>query len=149
MRISHQFRNLIVSELQFAVKNMRETNHPAQKLYFYSAAYGVVTRVFNIEFDPILVHIFYILEATYNTINFMTQRVLKGEEQSIVLPNEFFDHLADAVEELSIKIAKHEEVEQTLQKITNIAYTATGNGHYLYRKGLLKLDLKSPKRKKV
>ena len=148
MEISNQFRNLIVNEFKFAVKNMRETDHPAQKLYFYSAAYGAVNRVFNIEFDPTLVHIFYILEASYNSINFMTQRILKGEEKSIMLPNELFDHLADAIEDLSNKIAKDGDIYPTLQKIANIAYSATGNGHYLYRKGVFRLDLKSPKRKK-
>ena len=139
MKIPSQFRNLIVNEFKYVAQKMREVDHPSQKLYYYSAAYGVILRVLNIEFDPTLVHIFYILETSYNGINLMIQRIIRGEEQSIKVQDEIFESLAQALETLSNKIAKNEDVNPTLQKITNIAYATTGNGYYLYEKGKLKL----------
>ena len=51
MNISKEMRGILVDELRFVVEKMRESEEIAEKLYFYSAAYGAVHRVMNVEYD--------------------------------------------------------------------------------------------------
>jgi len=52
-------------------------------------------------------------------------------------PKDVFDKLENALEELVVKIEKGEKTYPVLEKISNLAYSTTGNGYYLYLKGML------------
>ena len=69
MNISQNMKDELVNEIGFVVKKMRETNSPAEKLYFFSALYAIAQRIINFEYDPELTFIHQVLQHTYNTIN--------------------------------------------------------------------------------
>lgn len=139
MNITDNFRKTIVSEFRYVAEKMREEKQSAQKLYFFSAAYGVVFRIINLEFDPTLVFIHNVLQHTHVTINSMALRIEGKEERVIQIPEKVFESLVEALEELSNKIEIDTDVSPTLQRISNIAYVTTGNGYYLYQKGIPKI----------
>lgn len=139
MKISAQNRKIIVNEFKYVAKKIREEKQLNQKSYYFSGAYGVVNRIFNIEFDPTLVFIHGVLQSSQNNINTFVERILSGQERNIQITEKHFEGLAKALEDLSDKIEKGKDLSMPLQKISNIGYSATGNGYYLYQKGVLKI----------
>ncbi len=139
MTISKTNRALITKELDYVARRLKGPGTDIEKIFYYSAAYGVVHRVLNIEYDPTLVFIYHVLESTCRTLNFTVANILRGEERVITIPADFFEKLSDAVSELSAQLKKGNSVHDALERIINIAYIATGNGYYLYLKKTLKL----------
>ena len=139
MNISDSFRKTIVDEFRYAAKKMKEETEAFRKIYFFSATYGIVFRVFNLEFDPTLVFIHNVLQTTYANIDNILHRIARREETVIQIPDRVLENLAEAIEELSDEIERDGDVAQCLQKISNIGYVGTGNGYYLYQKGTLRI----------
>ena len=50
MKLSIEMKTVVVTEIKYVVKMMRETNNLREKTYFFSAVYGAVNRVMNIEY---------------------------------------------------------------------------------------------------
>jgi DNA replication initiation complex subunit (GINS family) len=63
----------------------------------------------------------------------------RGDEKVIQIPDDFFDKLASLTEELAIAIDGDNDVYEILQKIAIRSYSLTGNGYYLYQKGIIKV----------
>jgi len=128
---------LFIDELNFVLQNMRTTDKPMEKLYFFSAIYSVANRIFNIEFHSELVFIHNIFQAAYNQINANLTQVLQGQGIAIGIPSDVFVGLEVATEELITRISNNQEIYPVLQKISELAYSTTGNGRYLHFKGVL------------
>ena len=139
LNITEDAKNIITSEFDYAVEKMRSEPNPLKKLFFYSATYGVLPRIFNIEYDPMLIHMHLILQTSFGTINHKVQEIVRGVEQVIEIPSQFFEKLEDTLERMSEKINKNEEFYDDLVAITNLTYAFVGNGQYLYQKGILEL----------
>ncbi len=141
MNISDEHRRIIVDEFRSIAARMRDTSDQYRKLYWFSAAYGVVTRVFNLEFDATLVFIHMVLNGAYNTINARAAAISQGTDRAINIPEGLFDSLNEVLEELAenIETDNEQDIFRNLQRIANLTYVTTGNGYYLYQKGLLQL----------
>ncbi len=137
MNLSKEMRELFANEINFVVGQMKEINDLSRKLYFLSAVHGCALRIVNIEFDPELAFIHHVLQATHQTIDARKTRLEQGQDRPIVIPEKLFDRLEEALEEMSTKIKQGEETYPTLQTIFNLAFSTTGNGYYLYSKGVL------------
>ena len=137
MNLSKHMKRLFIDELNFVLQNMRTTDKPMGKLYFFSAIYGVANRIFNIEFHSELVFIHNIFQAAYNQINANLTPVLQGQGIAVGIPSDVFVGLEAAIEELITRISNNQEIYPVLQKISELAYSTTGNGRYLYLKGVL------------
>ena len=141
MNIQGNYKRIIAKEFRGIVEKMKDTKDLSEKMYFFSATYGVVSRIFNLEFDPALVFTHFVLNAAGSTINGRLL-VLKGGQDNVVkIPEGLFDSLQNIIEKLAenIETGNKDELFTNLQKIANIAFTTTGNGYYLYQKGMLKI----------
>ncbi len=138
MKISEDLRKKFVRELRFCSQNMMEEKNIRKKIFFYSAAYGMARRVMNLEFDPQIQMIESILEFSYQIIN-VRIKILTSGDTTIPIVEGMLDKLTEAVYELSIRIEKDQDTYETLQKISNYAFITTGNGYYLYTKGLVQI----------
>lgn len=130
-------KKLLIDELNFALQNMKATDKPMEKLYFFSAIYAVANRIFNIEFHSELVFIHNVFQAAYNQIHTNLTTVLQGQGIAIGIPGEVFDGIEVVIEEMITKISKDQNIYPALQRISELAYSTTGNGRYLHFKGLL------------
>jgi len=139
MNLSMDMQKLFTDEVGFVIERMKEAKDPATKLYFFSAAYGVANRIMNIEFDPELAFMHNVLNAAYGTINGRVIALSSGQETGVGIPVKLFARLEEALEEMINKIQQGEETYPVLEKISNLAYSTTGNGYYLYLKGLLSI----------
>ena len=69
MILSEEKRTIIINEFNKVHGLMKNTNDISEKLFYFSASYAMVSRVFNIEFDPLLILIHSVLQTTYSNIN--------------------------------------------------------------------------------
>lgn len=137
MKIKAHMKETLVSELRLVAEKMKEEEDIRKKNYFFSATYGTVNRIFNINFDPELVLVHNVLNMSYSTADALLRSIERGEERIIQIPDNFFDKLASLTEELATAIEEDKNIYGVLQKIAALSYSLTGNGYYLYQKGLM------------
>jgi len=114
---------------------MKQQEDPETKLYYFSAIFGIMPRIFNIDFNEDLIFAHFVISSTHNNIN---QRI-KNPDKVIKLPDELFDRLLALTEELLVTIEKDQNLYDILKKFTLLGYVTIGNGYYLYKKGMLKI----------
>lgn len=137
MNLSPNMKNDLAEETQFVVGQMKKAAHPTEKLYFFSAVFGMAQRILNFEYDPELTFIHQVTQLVYNTINTRVAMMASGQETPISFPNNLFTELEDSLEKLAVNIREGTVTYPTLQRMVNLAYSTTGNGYYLYVKGKL------------
>lgn len=137
MNLSKQMQELLAYEIDFSLQRMKESNDASAKLYFFSGVYAGAFRIMNIEYDAELAFIHHVLQASHQMIDGKITRLQQGLDRHIALPENFFDRLEAALEEMLSKIRQGEDTYPVLQTIFNLAYSTTGNGYYLYLKGVL------------
>ena len=141
MNISKQYKEIIIEELNNVAIKMKESDDITEKMYFFSAAYGMVHRIFNLEFNPTLVLIHTILNTAYSTISGRIEAATRGQDRAVKIPKGLFDSLQETIMDIADNISKDDENElfKNLRKIANLSYSTTGNGYYLFQKGMLKI----------
>ena len=138
MKLSQNMREALVKEIRFAANKMKNSPKITDKMYFFSAVYGMLQRVFNFEYDPELVFIHQVIHQTFDTIN---NRVNMGIQRDVpsTIPDDLFAKLEACLFELADKIESNKKSYEILEKIANIGYVTIGNGLYLNIKGDLKI----------
>ena len=139
MNLSSDMQKRFTDEVNFVITNMKKTNNPAEKLYFLSAGYAMAQRIINLEYEPELNFIQQVLQLVYNMVNARLTAISGGQEGGISIPDDLFTSLEEALEEMVDRIEQGTETYLALQKMVNLAYSTTGNGYYLYLKGMIKI----------
>lgn len=138
MDISDSIRENIVKEIKIAVNMMKDSKDASEKLFYFSAIYGVLQRIYNIEYDEELVFAHFIVSVTHQGFLQRLTAIRQGD-MTIVISDEQFDKLTDLSEELGDKIQNKEDLIDTLKKIVILSASVQGNGYYLMKKGVLKI----------
>ncbi|OGO19966.1 MAG: hypothetical protein A2Z15_06455 [Chloroflexi bacterium RBG_16_50_11] len=139
MNLTIKMKNELIKEIKFVVERMKKVDSPSEKLYYFSAAYGIAHRILNFEYEPELAFIHNVLQSVYNMINTRISTFIKGQETPVSVPNNLFEKLEEALGEMALNIEKGDTTYLQLEKMVNLAYSTTGNGYYLYIKGMLKI----------
>jgi hypothetical protein len=129
---------MIVDEIGYVVKKMDKVQEAHEKLYYFSAIFGIIHRIFNIEYSSDLAFAHFILRSTFDTFQSRLKAIQQGDH-AVPLNNEQFYKLATLSKDLAEKIKKDENIYDTLKSLACLAYSATGNGYYLMQKGILKI----------
>ena len=138
MHLSANNKKVLVKEIKTAADFMGKANTAQEKMYFFSAVFGIANRIMNLEFDPELGFIHHVTTAAYNTIN--TTLLLISQGQSVPTLHEgVFDRLQEALEDLATHIEEGKRTYPVLERISNLAYSTSGNGYYLFLKGMLRV----------
>jgi len=135
MKLSKQNKKTLIDEIKFALEKMQASKDPNSIMYYFSAVYGVMHRIFNIEYDSDLVFTHFIISSIHSQINSRIQ----VQDQVIKLPDNFFDKLIEITGALLDVIKNDKDLYEVLKKFTILGYITIGNGYYLYQKGLLKI----------
>ncbi len=139
MNLSPEMKKTFIDEIRFVLKNMRNTTIASQKWYFFSAIHAMAQRILNFEYEPELVFVFQVFQLAYNTVNARLAALSVGQEAGINIPDNLFTKIEDELEKMVTLMEKGDSSYPVLQRLINIAYSTTGNGHYLYLKGMLKI----------
>jgi len=137
MNLSPDMQKRFIDEVNFVIKSMKNADTPGEKLYFFSAGFGMAQRIINFEYDPELTFIQQVLQLVYNMVNARVGALLVKQEVGISIPDHLFNNLEEALQEMVDRIEQGVETYPVLQKMVNLAYTTTGNGYYLYLKGMI------------
>ena len=136
MNLSPDMQKTFTDEIHFVAEKMKAADTPVEKLYFFSAGYSMAQRIINFEYEPELSFIHQVLLLVYNIVN-TRQAAISAGQGSISIPDNLFNRLEEALKEMADRIEQGLETYPTLQKMVNLAYSTTGNGYYLYLKGML------------
>ncbi|HEY4711290.1 MAG TPA: hypothetical protein VIH69_01200 [Dehalococcoidia bacterium] len=139
MNLSPEMKKTFIDEVRFALKNMKSTTAAAQKWYFFSAIHAMAQRILNLEYEPELAFIFQVFQVTHNMVNARLAALSVGQEAGVGVPDNLFIKIEDEVEKMIDLLEQGKESYPVLQRLVNIAYSTTGNGYYLYLKGMLKI----------
>lgn len=139
MKISGNYKKVIAKEFRRIVEKMEGTKDLSKKMVFFGDTYGVVSRGFNLEFEPALVFAHFVLNAVGSTINRKLLALKEGQDNVVQILEGLVDSLQKIIEKLAenIETGNEDEFYKNLQKIANIAFRTTGNGYSLYQKGML------------
>ena len=139
MKLSKNMKQLFVDELRFVVSEMRKSEDPSKKMYFFSAVHAMANRIMNIEFNSELSFFHFVLQAAHASISTRITAIVSGAELAVNIPENIFEKLEESLEEIVVLVEKGKSIYSTLEKISNLAYSTTGNGYYLYTKGDLQV----------
>ena len=118
---------------------MNESKNLDEALYYYSGTRAFIQRIFNLEFDPHLIFIHFVLNNTFTTIaGFVDQ--IKKRTTIIPINIDFFHKLSKLLGDLAQCIDKKELTYEVLEKVCVLTYSITGNGYYLQQKGVKIID---------
>lgn len=138
MGISKKNMELMIKEVDFAIIKMEKSNTLEEKLYYFSSVFGMIQRIYNIEYDEDLVYAHFILRKAYEMFQARLSAIKTGE-RIIPLFEDQSKKLVQYTKELSKILQEKKDLSHTLKKFTILAYSTTGNGYYLFQKGLLKI----------
>jgi hypothetical protein len=138
-----EFRQRLATEFRYAATKMEESKDASKKLFYFSVFFGEAQRELNWEWDRDLVLILSLTQYVHTQISATMQIPTMS-----VLPIDWelaFDKLTQFASVLASYYEKEEndgnkqEMYQALGRLAEIAYAISGNGSYLYEKGILKL----------
>lgn len=135
MNLSKHMQQVFTNEIRTATDHMRKVSTPAEKLFFMSAVHGAAFRIMNIEYDTELAFIHYVTDAAYAMMNVNLALVRQGGVNTF--PTDVFEKLENDLEKLADRVTQKESTHPILESISNLAYSTTGNGYYLYLKGVI------------
>ena len=139
MNIPDKYFELILNEFKEVQKLCIEAKTSEDKLFFFSASYGVLNRVMNFCCEPILVFMHQILQDATKNISHRLAIPKKPGSISNSLPIEMWESLFSYFSTLIIEFEKKDEhkIREVLEKFSNLSYATLGNGFYLYLRGKL------------
>ena len=126
---------MLANEINYCRAKINEESDLRKKAFYYSSAYGMTRRIFNLEFDPQLQFIDFILNSSYQAISVRIASIMSGDN-TIPITDEFFNGLTNCLELLEERIKNNEDTYDVLEKIVNLISTIDGNGYYLVQKGV-------------
>jgi hypothetical protein len=139
MKISKALKKHLITEILFALGQMKAKENPVEKIFFFSAVYGEMFRILNMEYDQELCLLHQVCQGAYQAINTRLIALATRQDPGITFMPDFFGQLEKSLEELTVNIDEDKDIYSSILKIVNLSYSTTGNGYYLYLKGMLKL----------
>ncbi len=141
MKITDDHIKTIIEEFNLTHEQMTKSQSAGDKLYFFSATFGIVNRIMNFEPDEILIFIHQVLSLTHQNM----QSRLNAQKPNMItssVPQLFFDKLDRLLVQLTndIKANDDDKILKTLVQFSVFSYILTGNGFYLMLKDKLSLD---------
>jgi hypothetical protein len=137
MDLPADLRERLVNEIGFVVEGIRTQTDLRKKVYYFSGVYAEMFRLLNISYDPQLLFAHNILSSAYQSMRALSDTIELGRDTTIVFPDNFFERLCALLEQMANQIENNQETYNTLQAISCLSYINTGNGYYLFLKGIL------------
>ena len=139
MKLSDQYRKLLVKEINFVLKSMNENKDALEILYYFSGIHGMIHRILNIEFHPELVHAHFVLQTTNESLRQTIMGERRGEIATPRVTGEHIEKLIEFTKALANRIRQKKPIDDVLKKFILLTYSASGNGYYSVKKGLFKV----------
>jgi len=132
--IQQEYKSLIIEEFEDVGRLLKEAKSPSDFLYLFSASYGILNRILNIQCDPTLVFMHQVLQSLHQAMQARLQAAGSNPLEPYPFPIEFLPKMGEILEKLRLAFLKGSESEicHELSRASNLSYASTGNGYYLY-----------------
>jgi len=138
-----QVHKRLAEEFRYAASKVAEAGDIRGKIYYFSVFYGDAGRQLNIHWDPDLALLWVVTQGACQAVN---SRAAQTGDADFPLGG-FPDGFAQAINEVSHELAAAFEGNEidvprlyaALARIAELTYATTGNGAYLYDKGMIRL----------
>ena len=137
MQIPQKLKTHTIKEFEFALTKLKEQSSLEERLYYYSALFGEVYRIMNIECSPELVFLHQVLNTVHTAFQVRLQAMTRGAERPVTIDERMLDALISLTESLVERIKADSDSTDVCIRLMNLAYATSGNGFYLYQKGEL------------
>lgn len=140
MNLPDEYHKILLDEFEKILTQCNNVPLLEDKLYFFSASYGITNKIMNLHCEPILIFMHQILNSVYN--GFIQRLSLKPAQAiSRSIPDIFVESLFSYFSELISAFKDKDEVKirEVLEKFTNLWYATNGNGFYLFLNKKIKL----------
>ena len=131
------------AEFRLAASKLAEADTIEGKLYFFSVFYGETGRQLNMHWDPDLALLFQVVQGACAQIGNRAKLPTSAGFPPDGISAEFLQALDEVSDELATAFEGSEiEVPRlyaALARTAELTYITTGNGAYLYQKGLVKI----------
>lgn len=138
----HVHRRL-AQEFRLAASKVAESDDIEGKLYYFSVFYGEASRQLNVHWDADLALLHLVIQTANGQIRTRARLPVGAGFPPDGLPDGFLgavdqvsDELAAAFEGSEVDIPR---LYAALARVAELTYVTTGNGAYLYKKGLIKV----------
>jgi len=134
MKISQEYKDLIVNEFEEVDQSLQSAQDPNDFLYFFSASFGILNRIMNIQCDPTLVFMHQILQSLHQSMQARLQAAGINQSSTMAFPIEFLAKMKEILQQLRAAFMKGSDAEthSVLSRAANLTYASSGNGYYLY-----------------
>ena len=133
----------LAREFRLAASKVAEADGIAAKIYFFSVFYGETGRQLNLHWDPDLALLFIVGQAACTGITNRAKLPSGAGFPPEGISDQFLKALDEVSEELATAFAGNEvdapRFYAALARTAELTYITTGNGAYLYQKGLVRL----------
>ena len=140
--IPSEYHKIIIDEFKDVKSLCATARTPEDKLFYFSASFGILNRVFNLHYNSILVFIHEVLQNVHQNLvkrlNGSLNPIIETTNMPTIMLEVlflYFDQLIDAFEKKD-----EQEIRKVLEKFVNLSYSTSGNGYYLYKRDKLKLN---------
>jgi len=138
-----QIRRRLAEEFRLAASKVAEAQDIDGKLYYFSVFFGETSRQLNVHWDPDLALLHLVAQAAGQQIRGRMPLPISAGFSPNGLPDEFLGAIDQVSDELAVAFEGSEidmaRFYAALARIGELVYVTTGNGAYLYKKGLLRL----------
>lgn len=134
MKISQEYKDLIVGEFEEVDQSLQNNQDPNDFLYFFSASFGILNRVMNIQCDPTLVFMHQILQSLHQSMQARLQAAGINQSSTMAFPIVFLTKMREILQQLRAAFMKGSdtEIHSVLSRAANLTYASSGNGYYLF-----------------
>lgn len=101
MRMPPNLKPYVLKEFDFVVAKLKEPLPLEERVYYYSALYGAVYRVMNIDCTPNLIFLHHILNAVHSVLAARLQAMSRAGERPIVIDEKMIARLTELTETLA------------------------------------------------
>lgn len=142
MNISKPYHKIIVKEFHDIRKMIEETNILVDKLYYFTAVYGVINRIMNLESDPTLIFINQVLQNCHQAITLRLSQRINGNV-STDIPDNLIKECFVLLDELIAAFENQNKIQiwEILQRYSNLTYSMNGNGYYMYLRNKITFEV--------
>lgn len=121
----------------FVVEKIRTEPDIRKKVYYYSGIHSEMSRIINQNFDRQLLFAHNVLNNSYQWLRARTDAIILARDSTIDIPGDLFGRLCSVLIALGTNISNDTDLYKPLEDISCMTYITTGNGFYLFKKGIL------------
>ena len=140
MNVAESYKEIILKEFEYVIKKMDEAKDFEEQLYYFSATFGIVKRVLNLDYDRLLIVIHQTLTQTYTALSARLSSIKANREKPIAITDAMIEQLFSLTYALYDALKQNKDVHPVLDDFNVLTYVTNGNGYYLYTKGEIVFD---------